>query len=166
MTDSGRTYSRGEFLSFLLGKAPKKSRGIPLPYITDKGRAQEQCPDCGAPCLTVCPQRIVYKKDEEVPRLIFETAGCTFCKECALACERGVLSPEQEGPITAHIHLDFTRCLAWQNTLCQSCREACPEEAIFFEGLRNPNIRKDVCTRCGLCVPVCPVSCMEITVSK
>ena len=52
-------------------------------------------------------------------------------------------------------------CLAHQGISCMSCRDACPEDAIFMApragGPFLPRVRDDVCTSCGECVSVCPV---------
>lgn len=162
MADSDKRYSRSEFLSFFRDKIKPREVLIRPPYAVDESRFSDICPDCSGRCVPVCPQQIIVRR-QGVPRLDFSSSGCTFCLVCAESCELGVLQMGQPARIIADIHLDFSRCLAWQGTICQSCKDACPEEAIVFDGMKNPNIRKDVCTRCGLCLSVCPVSCIKIS---
>lgn len=47
-------------------------------------------------------------------------------------------------------------CLAYQGSICSSCREVCPEDAILFSAMLNPVILEDKCSGCHACIPVCP----------
>ncbi len=163
MAASDKKYSRSEFLSFFRDRFKRKIDIIYPPFAVDEDRFAEECPACSGRCVPVCPQQIIQRNEDGIPRLNFSVDGCTFCAECADACEPDVLVTGEPERILADIHLDFSRCLAWQGTICQSCKDICPEQAIFFEGMKNPNIRKDVCTRCGFCVAACPVNCIRIS---
>lgn len=57
---------------------------------------------------------------------------------------------------TETVVLYASKCLAWQNTICMSCRSVCPEEAIVFDQRNRPTIDHDLCTDCGLCIEPCP----------
>jgi len=61
------------------------------------------------------------------------------------------------------IGIDPARCLAWQETMCLICLEACAEGAIRFQGLRDPQVVNGACTLCGDCVPVCPATAFTVT---
>ena len=65
------------------------------------------------------------------------------------------------GEVGIRLHSD--RCLAWQRTVCDVCREVCPEAAIVFEGLFEPRIVQEACTYCGECVTDCPTAALQIT---
>ncbi len=163
MDSSGKKYSRGEFLSLFLRRLQSSPAVIHPPYAADETKFSGVCPDCSGRCVAVCPQKIIKRAVSGIPQLDFSVDGCTFCTACAEACELGVLDQEGAGRISAQIHLDFNTCLAWNGTICQSCEDACPEEAIFFNNMKNPNIRKDVCTSCGFCILVCPVGSIQIS---
>jgi ferredoxin len=60
----------------------------------------------------------------------------------------------------AAISLSRERCFSHQNSICFSCREVCPEHAIEFTGMFNPEIIEDLCTGCALCVSVCPADAL------
>ncbi|HEY2620187.1 MAG TPA: 4Fe-4S dicluster domain-containing protein [Acetobacteraceae bacterium] len=57
-------------------------------------------------------------------------------------------------------------CLARQFVHCQSCADACPEQAISFTprigGPPLPGIVGARCTACGECLPSCPVSAIAV----
>jgi len=166
MNASNKKYTRSEFFSFFLDRVRQKSKLIYPPYSIDEDNFSNICPDCSGRCVVVCPQQIIERNQKRIPYLDFSTDGCTFCGACAEACEPGVLNQGQPNLIFGDIHLDFNSCLAWNDTICQSCKDVCPEDAIFFEGIKNPNIRKDVCTRCGLCLSVCPTESIQISKFK
>jgi ferredoxin-type protein NapF len=57
-------------------------------------------------------------------------------------------------------------CLARAGVVCQSCGDACPEQAIRFTLRRGgpplPSLDENRCTGCGACVPVCPVGAISL----
>lgn len=57
-------------------------------------------------------------------------------------------------------------CLAGAGIVCQTCGDACPERAIRFPLRRGgpplPVVEEDACTRCGVCLPVCPVGAIDL----
>ncbi len=159
-----KIYSRSDFIKFFTDrvKTEKKSYLRP-PYNNNPELFVEFCPECPGQCASICEEQIIERAEDGTPFINFNNGGCTFCKACLNACEKGVLSTDEETIIKANIHLDFTTCLAWNSTTCQSCKDTCEKDAIFFEGLINPNIRRDKCTRCGYCVNICPANSIEIT---
>jgi ferredoxin-type protein NapF len=159
-----KTYNRTEFIKFFTDRIKgEKESFIRPPYNADPNLFDDICPQCPAPCADTCEEQIIEIAENGTPFINFEKGGCTFCADCLDACDKSVLTDPKKSIIEANIHLDFTSCLAWNGTLCQGCMDVCDVDAIFFDGIKNPNIRKDVCTHCGMCVPLCPVKSIEIT---
>lgn len=69
---------------------------------------------------------------------------------------------ESEPPAGPFIELKYAGCLAWNQTMCYSCKEACREDAIQFNGLFKPVILEEKCTYCGDCTLVCPVGSITV----
>ena len=57
-------------------------------------------------------------------------------------------------------------CLAYGNTVCRSCAEACEPGAIRFRprlgGAALPEVDAAVCTGCGACVAPCPAKAIGL----
>jgi ferredoxin-type protein NapF len=57
-------------------------------------------------------------------------------------------------------------CLAHRLVHCQSCSDACPEQAIAFRprlgGPPLPRLLAARCTGCGECFSACPVSAIAL----
>ncbi len=141
-------------------KPLKKEEDSPLfpPYF---GQIEdfETCVECESkPCANVCEENIIVIKEQK-PSLDFSESGCTFCDECAKACELGVLEVEKKRTLPS-LSIKILDCLAWQKTICSMCKDACMDNAIEFTGLFNPQITKD-CTGCGFCVGVCPTGAIN-----
>jgi len=150
----------------------QRRKRVPLPYLEGRQAAHATCTTCveqaeegnGPPCVAACPEKIIKVADDGAPCLEFERSGCTFCSECATACTPGVLDLERGRLIDATIDLNRTRCLAWSQTMCQSCADRCPDRAIIFGArLMEPVIDPGCCTHCGLCVSACPTDAITIT---
>ena len=58
-------------------------------------------------------------------------------------------------------------CLAHSGISCRVCEDNCPERAIRFRpelrGRETPVISAELCTACGECLPICPVSALSIS---
>ncbi len=88
---------------------------------------------------------------------------CTGCHSCSLACARlvyGRLSWETAGiriyPVAGpSAGFDARRCLACKT---RPCAIACPTGALSGRTGGGVLFSKELCTRCGDCVPACPVS--------
>ncbi|NLU35027.1 MAG: 4Fe-4S binding protein [Wolinella succinogenes] len=154
---------RGFFTSLLRSKREEGGSNAPLllPYIVDSSLLPKLCPSCEAPCAKACEEEIITI-DKGIPRLSFKERGCTFCQACALACPKGVLDASLPNKLNAEVSIDVMACLAWQKTLCASCKEVCDEGAIIFLGLFRPEIAPS-CTACGRCVGVCPTQAISLT---
>jgi len=114
-------------------------------------------------CVSVCEEKIILIMHDGTPMLDLTTStGCTFCDECALACEADVLQVDKIRQIDALIEIDILKCLSWHQTMCFSCKEPCMDNAIDFLGMFRPTIDTNKCTSCGFCVYKCPTNAITI----
>lgn len=156
--------SRREFFRSLVNPAGsfKKTEEAPIhvrpPYAVKASLFQSECPQCESKaCAASCDEAIIVIAANGTPVLNFTKSGCTFCEECAKACEMGVLDLEKgQEWINARFVIDSDGCMAHHGTICFSCKEPCIEDAILFAGLFNPVIDDEKCTGCGLCLGRCP----------
>lgn len=126
-------------------------------------RFLEQCTRCGD-CLKACPEQIIVAGDGGFPELRFSQDGCTGCAQCIEACDTGALHhglgnwPQGEWALNEN-------CLPMKGVSCQSCKDACDEQAIRFpmtQAVPRPQIAVENCTSCGACVSVCPTDAIAI----
>lgn len=150
------TTRRGLFL----GRQAERRRVLP-PGVTLESLTA--CTGCGQ-CVEKCPTQIIVLLDER-PSLDFSGGECTFCGGCARACPEQVFAAEAVTRL-AHVVAIGDGCLARNNVACQSCRDACPQQAIRFRprtgGPFLPEVDVDSCTGCGACIGVCPVGAIGI----
>jgi len=121
-----------------------------------------KCIECSGVCADVCEENIIVILEDKTPHLDFSKSGCTFCDECAIACEFDVLRVESIKKIDTIVSIDMLKCLSWHKTMCFSCKDPCSENAIDFLGMFRPTINNDKCTSCGLCIHSCPVSAIKV----
>jgi ferredoxin-type protein NapF len=134
------------------------------PYALSESLFQSECPQCESKaCAASCDEAIIVIAADGTPILNFTKSGCTFCEDCAKACEAGVLRLE-EGPerINARFLIGTEACMAHHGTICFACKEPCIEDAILFTGLFNPVIDDEKCTGCGFCLGRCPTRAIEM----
>jgi len=156
MVDSAR---RGVFTPLFKKSEPKPIRP---PYVLDWELFDQVCPGCkDKPCSIFCEEAIIFIDGLGAPGLSFKKSGCTFCKVCATSCPSGVLGLEGSAKIFAKIWIDTAKCLAWNGTMCFTCKDMCEPNAIEFFGLYRPVINDD-CTACGLCKSPCPVDAIAL----
>lgn len=127
-------------------------------------------------CIEVCPRHVLVPAHIEdgllgmrAPTFDFNESYCDFCTEsneghpwCVAVCPTGALDlPEGATPqttIMGHAVIDTTTCLAYRDTGCRYCFDACPYEAIELTGdASNPKpiVLNDTCNGCGACESVC-----------
>lgn len=142
--------------AFLARLAPKSGRRVLPPYATAETDFSP-CLNCSGPCVTACEEEtgVLVRDAAGRPFLDFQRAGCTFCRACLDACPEGVLEGPERSPL-AQVWIETGACLAHRGVVCVACKQACPEDAVTFEGMMRPRIN-EACTGCGLCVPACPV---------
>ena len=145
---------------FLAGSLRRKRIAFRPPWLTET--AVGGCSGCGA-CVEACPHQLIVLTDGK-PEITFTSAACTFCGACAKACPEELFDLDEQA--FTHVATIGDGCLPYQGVVCQSCRDACPEEAIRFVPRRGgpflPEIRLAACTGCGACVAACPTSAIGI----
>lgn len=133
------------------------------PYHQEGYAFLELCVTCqDTPCVNACEENIISLDAVHTPCLDFTKRGCTFCDACARECPSGVLDIafKKEFPLNAEI--DIIACMAWNQSLCNSCLDACDVVAIHFLGLFRPQIEMDICNGCGMCIGICPSNAIAI----
>ncbi len=127
-------------------------------------------------CYEVCPRKIIVPAHIEdgllvmrTPTVDFNDNYCDFCLEendgsplCVKACPTGALKlPDgatAETTIIGCAEIDTWSCLAYRDTACRECYDACPYDAIeLSDAARNPlpSVLTDRCNGCGACESVC-----------
>ncbi|MBD3823228.1 MAG: 4Fe-4S binding protein [Epsilonproteobacteria bacterium] len=152
---------RGLFGSLAAFGKRQEQKVIRPPYFSDTSDWNE-CRECSAPCLSACEEKIIILDAHHSPILDLSKSGCTYCDACALACEVGVLNPQNRALIDAKIEIDLLKCLSWHSTMCFSCKDPCLDDAIKFFGMFRPEIDDKRCTNCGFCIKNCPVGAIVI----
>jgi ferredoxin-type protein NapF len=162
---------RDFFKSFAKPLVKNKEEESPLlvrpPYGSSESLFQSECPSCESKaCVTSCDEKIIFIVEDGTPTLSFNKNGCTFCDECANACEANVLSLENTETATwlnAVFKISLEACVAHHGVICHSCKEPCIDDAILFNGMFNPIIDDDKCTACGFCISRCPTQAISYT---
>jgi len=133
------------------------------PYNNDESLFRNECPKCDAKCATVCEVEIIKIAPDSTPYLDFSKSGCTYCDDCALGCEFGVLTLENKKQINAIVTINKNECVSWEGVMCFSCKDPCLDNAIDFKAMFMPGIN-DNCTSCGFCISRCPVEAIKVEV--
>ncbi|PLY08880.1 MAG: ferredoxin [Arcobacter sp.] len=161
---------RRELFSSLTSSFQKKEQVESIlrpPYYVNESAFHKECINCDGKCSNFCEEHIIKIGEDKTPYLDFSNSGCTYCDECALACnEYNVLNIEDKKQINANISIDISKCLSWNQTMCFSCKDPCLDDAIEFIGMFRPEIISDKCTSCGFCIKTCPTNAIEIKVIR
>ncbi|WP_072679948.1 ferredoxin-type protein NapF [Arcobacter sp. LA11] len=162
---------RRELFSSLASSFNKEAREesksqslIRPPYFKDESDFHKECINCDGKCSNFCEEHIIVIGEDKTPFLDFTNSGCTYCDECANACEYEVLNLEDKKQINAKISIDIIKCLSWNQTMCFSCKDPCLDDAIEFLGMFRPEIIDDKCTACGFCIKACPTQAIDIKI--
>ena len=138
------------------------------PYGLDESLFQSECITCESKaCVASCDEQIISIQEDGTPMLDFSKSGCTFCEDCASACEPNVLSLDNvhtSEKLNAIFAISTEGCVAHNGVICFSCKEPCIDDAILFNGMFNPVIDMDKCTGCGFCLGRCPTLAIDFTV--
>lgn len=127
-------------------------------------------------CYEACPRKVIIPAHIEdgllgmrSPTLNFDENYCDFCEEenggvplCVATCPTKALAlpagATAETTIIGLAVIDEAQCLAYRDTGCRYCYDACPYEAIELVGdgaNPRPRIIADRCNGCGACESVC-----------
>jgi ferredoxin-type protein NapF len=130
----------------------------------------DRCTGCGS-CVTACPEEIVTLDEKNRAIVDFQRGAglCSFCGACADVCPEPVFLTSAARAATPPWSLRVTigaACLTHDGVMCQSCKDACGEDAIRFVYAAGcipaPVVDLDRCTGCGGCVAPCPATAIEI----
>lgn len=141
----------------------KKEVIIRPPYYGDVNAFDTECQNCDGKCATLCQEQIIIIGEDKTPRLNFSKSGCTYCDDCATACEVNVLTIENKKNIDAGIRINESTCMSWDGVMCFSCKDPCLDNAIDFQAMFMPTINQDKCTSCGFCISRCPSYAIDVT---
>lgn len=158
---------RRELFSFLSSQLKPKAEQesyLRPPYYREINAFDTECQKCGGKCATLCQEQIIVISSDKTPSLDFSKSGCTYCDECAVGCEFGVLNMEDKKKIEADITINEKTCLSWMGVMCFSCKDPCLEDAIEFKAMFMPTIDMLKCTACGFCISRCPTLAIDVKV--
>ncbi len=164
---------RGFFKSIVKPLHQSEEEETPLlirpPYGKSESLFQSECPSCESQaCVTSCDEKIIFiDKETKTPTLTFSKNGCIFCDECAIACDKDVLSLKNEESntyLSAIFKISLQACVAHHGVICNACKEPCIDNAILFNGMFNPVIDNEMCTACGFCISRCPTQAISYNV--
>jgi len=164
--------SRREFLKTLTRQRKQDKEAKPLylrlPYSHNLELFDKECIECESKaCASSCDENIIIIEAGGTPIINFAKSGCTFCQDCANACEQGVLKLEPESKkIDATFIINKESCMAHNGSICFSCKEPCIDSAILFKGVFEPIIDLDICTCCGFCLSRCPTDAIEYIINS
>ena len=164
--------TRRDFFTTLKKPLQQSKERSPLvvrpPYGLNESLFQNECVTCEEKlCVASCDEQIIVLQSDGTPMLNFAKSGCTFCEECANACESNILSLEHlhtAETLNATFRISTEGCVAHNGVICFSCKEPCTDDAILFNGMFNPVIDMDKCTGCGFCLGRCPTLAIDFTV--
>jgi len=150
--------------ALLFGRVP----AVPSPAVVRPPWAKPEpeflaaCTHCDA-CVRACPEQVLVREADGLPRFDARAGECTFCGDCVAACDSGAFEPARDLPWTLSAQVAGT-CLSAQGVVCASCREVCPVSAIRVSpGARGAaTVDLDACTGCGACVAPCPVGAITL----
>ncbi len=144
--------TRRELFNKILGAGKTAPKAITPPYFS----GEFDCTLCDAPCVGACERELLSFEEDKVVFKV-KKLGCNFCEACAVACEqagRKSLGLNFAKSVNAKVSIEVNSCLAWNDTICYNCQDACKFRAIDFLGVFRPMINER-CTGCGECFDVC-----------
>ncbi|NTU89678.1 MAG: 4Fe-4S dicluster domain-containing protein [Actinobacteria bacterium] len=124
-------------------------------------------------CREVCPNGVIAPAHLEdgfintrTPLMNFKLGFCDYCKEshegvpqCVEVCPtRALALPEGATPenvIIGKAIITEPWCLAYGDTGCRTCVDACKYEALELDEYNRPHVIYDKCNGCGECEYVC-----------
>lgn len=162
MIDTHKREAFASLSSMFKPKSTQNPHSLRPPYAFSSELFESLCLTCkDAPCVSACEENIIILDNDKIPSLLFTKSGCTFCKECASICPKGVLDVKNAPLIKAQFKISTQTCIAWNSVICNSCADVCDAKAIVFFGMLRPVLDKEKCTACGFCYGVCPTQAVE-----
>ncbi|UWX03846.1 ferredoxin-type protein NapF [Pseudoxanthomonas sp. NC8] len=148
--------------ALLFGESPVGTVAMRPPRAVEAGLFAERCTRCDD-CVRACPEQVLVRDGDGLPRFDPTRGECTFCGDCVQACASGALQASVAPPweLRASVH---EGCLPAHGVVCASCREVCPESAIHVApGARGAaTVDAARCSGCGACVAICPVGAITL----
>lgn len=149
---------------FLRGDVAGRKPALRPPWALAEEAFLLACTRCGQ-CAPACPTKIIVV-ERGYPVVDFSRGECTFCAACLSACETGALvRREDQAPWRIRARI-APSCMAFGNSVCRSCGDACEALAIRFRprvgGAAVPEVDGEKCTGCGACVAPCPVKAIAL----
>ncbi len=159
--DDVRSRSRRALLPGLVVAVPAPMTCRP-PWAKSESAFLAACTRCDA-CVRACPEHVLVRDADGLPRFDALAGECTFCGACAAACDSDAFEPTRSPPWTLVAHV-AEACLSAQGVVCASCREVCPASAIRVPpGARGAaTVDLDACTGCGACTATCPADAITL----
>lgn len=137
----------------------------------------KHCIKCGK-CIQACPfialQPVLHANefDRGTPCIRIGSSFCRFCSDfpCIAACPTEALSLEN-GNLhkIGRAEVIAQKCLRVNDIACEACGEICSRtfKAISFAKPNEPpQIDPNLCTGCGACLTVCPVTPQRAIILK
>ena len=149
--------------SLLFGRQATEAPALRPPWALPEVDFASRCTRCDA-CVRACPEQVLVRGGDGLPRFVATSGECTFCGDCVQACESAALDASILPPWELGARVG-DGCLSARGVVCASCREACPETAIHVApGARGPAvIDAERCTGCGACVGICPAGAIALS---
>ena len=137
----------------------------------DQSELLAACIRCSK-CIEACPRHAIKLAHVEdgilsarTPQMDFYRNYCDFCVEenggvplCAGACPTGALSPAKASAadlVLGKAEITYDWCLAYRDSKCHVCYDACPYEAMALDDYHRPYVIADRCNGCGACEAAC-----------
>lgn len=144
----------------LSGDDPKPLRP---PGAQDVAHFTATCLKCNR-CESACPQQCLRTGVLEdgilnwrTPIMDFHRGACTFCGACEDVCPAGsIAGARNESQVIGVAKIDQDRCLAFAQSGCRVCVDACPYGAISLDSSMRPVVDAGACNGCGACEFACP----------
>lgn len=73
--------------SFTKNEDSKENIVVRPPYYEDEADFHKNCINCDGKCSNFCEEHIIKIGEDKTPYLDFNNSGCTYCDECANACD-------------------------------------------------------------------------------
>ena len=149
--------------SLLFGRQATEAPALRPPWALPESDFASRCTRCDA-CVRACPEQVLVRGGDGLPRFVATSGECTFCGDCVQACESAALDASILPPWELGARVG-DGCLSARGVVCASCREAYPETAIHVApGARGPAVvDAERCTGCGACVGICPAGAIALS---